>query len=213
MRAVRQWHVSYRAVKVVSIAGVSHFFAYLARMKYIRRWGLMRNTSSENIQEHSLQVAMIAHGLAVLRNTRFGGSVDPQRVALLAVFHDAEEVITGDLPTPIKYFNPEIKAAVTGISEIARKRLLAMVPEDLAGEYEALFFPAEPDSEARELVAAADRLCAYIKCVEEAKAGNQEFALAEQQIWKSLRELSVPEVQVFIDVFLPSFRLTLDELN
>jgi 5'-deoxynucleotidase len=192
---------------------VSHFFAYLARMKYIRRWGLMRNTNSENIQEHSLQVAMIAHALAVIRNERFAGDVDPARVALLAVFHDAEEVITGDLPTPIKYFNPQIADAVDGLSVVAKQRLLDMIPPDLAGEYETLFFPAVADRIASQLVKAADRICAYLKCLEEAKAGNLEFARAEHQIWQSLLEIDLPEVRVFIDTFIPSFRLTLDELN
>jgi 5'-deoxynucleotidase len=192
---------------------VSHFFAYLARMKYIRRWGLMRNTNSENIQEHSLQVAMIAHALAVIRNERFAGDVDPARVALLAVLHDAEEVITGDLPTPIKYFNPQIADAVDGLSVVAKQRLLDMIPPDLAGEYETLFFPAVADRIASQLVKAADRICAYLKCLEEAKAGNLEFARAEHQIWQSLLEIDLPEVRVFIDTFIPSFRLTLDELN
>jgi 5'-deoxynucleotidase len=192
---------------------VSHFFAYLARMKYIRRWGLMRNTSSENIQEHSLQVAMVAHALAVIRNRRFGGTADPARVALLAVFHDAEEVITGDMPTPIKYFNPQIASAIDGLSTVARERLLAMLPADLAGDYRSIFFAGDDSAEAQQLVKAADRICAYLKCLEEAKAGNLEFARAEQQIRQSLLELDLPEVQVFIDTFVPSFRLTLDELN
>jgi 5'-deoxynucleotidase len=185
-------------------------------MKYIRRWGLMRNTSSENIQEHSLQVAMVAHALAVIRNQRFGGTVDPARVALLAVFHDAEEVITGDLPTPIKYFNPQIAEAVDGLSAVARQRLLDMLPPDLAGEYEPLFSSRETggaDDEAWQLVRAADRICAYLKCLEEAKAGNLEFARAEQQIWQSLLALGLPEVEAFTALFVPSFRLTLDELN
>lgn len=192
---------------------MSHFFAYLARMKYIVRWGLMRNTRAENIQEHSLQVAMVAHALAVLRRDRFGGRADPERTALLAVYHDAEEVITGDLPTPIKYFNPQVARAVDGIEEIARERLLAMLPEDLRGPFESLLVPAESDAEHWQLVKAADRICAYLKCVEEAKAGNGEFVRAEQSIRASLEELALPEVAAFLETFAPSFRLTLDELN
>lgn len=192
---------------------MSHFFAYLARMKYIRRWGLMRNTRTENIQEHSLQVAMIAHGLAVIRNRRFGGCVDPARVALLAVYHDAEEVITGDLPTPIKYFNPQVAEAMDGLEEVAKERLLAMLPADLAPDYRELFFPGEVVAEEEALVRAADRICAYLKCLEEAKAGNREFERAEQQVLAAVKSLGLPEVEVFLETFVPSFALTLDELN
>lgn len=192
---------------------MSHFFAYLARMKFIRRWGLMRNTRTENIQEHSLQVAMIAHGLAVIRNERFGGSVDPARVALLGVYHDAEEVITGDLPTPVKYFSRQVKEAFASISSVAQERLLGMLPEFMRPAYEDLLRPELQDGEERELVRAADRLCAYLKCVEEAKAGNQEFVRAEQQVWRSLLGMNLPEVTYFLEEFLPSFRLTIDELN
>lgn len=192
---------------------MSHFFAYLARMKFIRRWGLMRNTRTENIQEHSLQVAMIAHGLAVIRNERFGGSVDPARVALLAVFHDAEEVITGDLPTPVKYFSDEVREAFSSIGRVAQDRLLSMLPSFMRPSYEELLRPALQDDSERELVKAADRLAAYLKCLEEAKAGNQEFALAEQQVWRALLGMNLPEVNYFLEEFLPSFRLTIDELN
>lgn len=192
---------------------MSHFFAYLARMKFIRRWGLMRNTRTENIQEHSLQVAMVAHALAVIRNERFGGSVDPARVALIAVYHDAEEVITSDLPTPIKYFNPQIREAFDQLKVVAKTRLLDMLPEYLRPSFEPLFFEAAGDGEAHQLVKAADRITAYLKCLEEAKAGNQEFARAEQQVWRSLFQLDMPEVAVFLETFIPSFRLTIDELN
>src|SRR5690606_3904990 len=147
---------------------MSHFFAYMARMKFIRRWGLMRNTKTENIQEHSLQVAMIAHGLAVIRNERFGGNVDPARVALLGVYHDAEEVITGDLPTPIKYFNPQIKDAFDELGAVAQERLLSMLPEFMRPSYEGLFRPGGQSEAELELVKAADRICAYLKCLEEA---------------------------------------------
>lgn len=192
---------------------VSHYFAYLARMKYIQRWGLMRNTMPENIQEHSLQVAMIAHALAVLRNRRFAGAVDPERTALLAVFHDAEEVITGDLPTPIKYFNPQIAQAVDGLEAVAKDRLLKMLPEDLRPDYEALFFRVDEDDEAWACVKAADKICAYLKCVEEHKAGNAEFGRAEEAIRAELEAHPDPAVRAFLEEFGDSFRLTLDELN
>ncbi len=192
---------------------MSHFFAYLARMKFINRWGLMRNTNPENIQEHSLQVAIIAHGLAVIRNRLFNGSVDPERTATLALFHDVGEVITGDLATPIKYFNPKIKTAYNEIDVIARQRLFDMLPEDLMPDYESLFFPTEADLECWQLVKVADKICAYLKCAEEMKAGNQEFSRAEKTIRAELARMDVPEVAVFIEQFVPSFSLTLDELN
>jgi len=192
---------------------VSHFFAYLARMKYIQRWGLMRNTRVENIQEHSLQVAMVAHVLAVLSNTRFGRDVDPDRTALLAVFHDAEEVITGDLPTPIKYFNPRVKEAVDGLESVAKQRLLGMLPEDLQAAYEPLLFEQPGDAACWRLVKLADKLCAYLKCLEEAKAGNREFERAEATIRATLEASEDPVVAAFLSAFVPSFRLTLDELN
>lgn len=192
---------------------MSHFFAYLARMKFIQRWGLMRNTNAENIQEHSLQVAMIAHMLAVLKNRRFGASIDPERTALLAVFHDAEEVITGDLPTPIKYFSPQVAQAIDSVEAVAKDRLLGMLPDDLRGEYEDLFFPSLDDDEAWACVKAADKICAYLKCIEEHKAGNAEFGRAEETIRAQLEASDDPAVQVFLETFVPSFRLTLDELN
>jgi len=194
-------------------ARVSHFFAYLARMKFIQRWGLMRNTRTENIQEHSLQVAMVAHALAVMSNTRFGGRVDPERTALLAVFHDAEEVITGDLPTPIKYFNPRVKEAIDSLESVAKQRLSDMLPDDLRAAYEPLLFERDDDAVHWRLVKLADKICAYLKCLEEAKAGNREFERAEATIRASLEALDEPVVDAFIDTFVPSFRLTLDELN
>ncbi len=191
----------------------SHFFAYLARLKYIQRWGLMRNTRAENSQEHSLQVAMIAHALAVIENRYFGGTVDPDRTALLAVYHDAEEVITGDVPTPIKYFNPDIKGALKDIETVARERLLAMLPAELRSDYQALFFHESDDDHAWHLVKQADRLTAYLKCLEEAKAGNLEFQRAEQKIRADLEAGATPALRYFLDTFVPSFGLTLDELN
>ena len=192
---------------------MSHFFAYLARMKFIRRWGLMRNTKTENIQEHSLQVAMVAHALAVVRNERFGGNVDPARVTLLAVYHDAEEVITGDLPTPIKYFNPQVRDAFSELSVVAQDRLLGLLPDFMQKSYEPLFRDDGSNPGERELVKAADKICAYLKCLEEAKAGNTEFAKAEQQLWRALFQMNLPEVSFLLETFIRSFRLTIDELN
>jgi 5'-deoxynucleotidase len=192
---------------------VSHLFAYLSRMRFIRRWGLMRNTHPENIQEHSLRVAMIAHALAVIRNRLFGGAVDPARTAVLALYHDAGEVLTGDLPAPVKYFNPDIKGAYKAIEAAAAHRLLGMVPAPLREDYRPLLLADEADRDARELVAAADKLCAYLKCLEEMGAGNHEFAKAEKALRAAVEGLDRPEVRYFVDTFVPSFRLTLDELD
>jgi 5'-deoxynucleotidase len=192
---------------------VSHFFAYLSRMKFINRWGLMHNTYPENIQEHSLRVAMIAHALAIVRNRVFGGAVNPERAAVLALFHDASEVLTGDMPAPVKYFNPEIKTAYKAIEAAAARKLLQMIPEALRADYRGLLTADDADREHRELVTAADKLCAYVKCLEEIGAGNPEFAKAEKALRASLDALALPEVRYFLDTFVPSFRLTLDELE
>lgn len=192
---------------------MSHFFAYLSRMKLIQRWGLMRNTLPENIQEHSLQVAIIAHGLAVIRNKKFNGTLNPERVVTLAVFHEVEEVITGDLATPIKYFNPEIKKAFSNIEEVAKRKLFNMLPHALQEEYEYIFFKKDSDLEHWKVVKAADKICAYIKCLEELKAGNQEFSKAKSAIEKEIEKFNLPEVKYFMDNFVNSFSLTLDELN
>jgi len=191
----------------------SHFFAYLSRMKFIKRWGLMHNTYAENVQEHSLRVAQIAHALALIRNRKFGGTVSPERVAVLALYHDAGEVLTGDLPSPIKYFNPEIQKAYRDIEASAALRLVAMVPKELAEDYRRVLVPDSSDAEHKEIVKAADKLCAYIKCLEEMAAGNMEFTKAEQALESSVRSIDLPEVRYFLEVFIPSFRLTLDELG
>lgn len=192
---------------------MSHFFAYLCRMKFIRRWGLMHNLYPESIQEHSLRVALIAHALAVIRNRLFGGSVNPERTATLALFHDAGEVFTGDLPAPVKYFNPEIKTAYKAIEASAAGRLVWMLPEALRADYEPVFHPGEADREHGRLVAAADKLCAYLKCLEEGAAGNREFAKAEKTLRSVVEGFDLPEVRYFLETFVPSFRLTLDELD
>jgi len=182
-------------------------------MKLIRRWSLMRNTHPESIQEHSHRVAMIAHGLAVIRKQVFGGDAAPDRTALLALYHDAGEVITGDLPTPIKHFNPAIKQAYKGIEKVAAERLLHMLPEPLREEFMPVFFPDASDQEHMELVRAADKICAYLKCLEELSAGNTEFSKAERATRLALEEMELPEVRYFLDTFVPSFKLTLDELD
>jgi 5'-deoxynucleotidase len=192
---------------------MSHLFAYLSRMKFIRRWGLMHNTYPENIQEHSLRVAMIAHALAVVRNRHFGGQASPERAALLALYHDAGEVLTGDMPAPVKYFNPEIRAAYRGIEAAAHDKLFAMVPDALKADYRPLLFPADADRAHWELVKAADKVCAYVKCLEEVAAGNNEFAKAEKALRAAVDGLDLPEVRYFMETFAPSFRLTLDELG
>lgn len=192
---------------------MSHFFSYMARMKHIKRWGLMRNTREENIQEHSLQTAMIAHALALIRNTQFGGNVDAQRVLALAVYHEAGEVITGDLATPIKYFSPEIKTAYKQIEHVAEKKLVGMLPETLRESYAALILHRDEDTEAYAIVKAADKICAYLKCVEELSAGNTEFTKAKKAIQEAIDSMDRPEVKYFMDTFVPSFSLTLDEMG
>lgn len=189
-----------------------HFFAYMARMRNINRWGLMRNTFPENDQEHALQAAMIAHALATIRNVRYGGTLNADQVAALAMYHDAGEVITGDLATPIKHFNPEVREAFDALEAMARGRLLDMLPEDLRAAYAPYLQPDEQD-EAWRVVKAADRICAYLKCVEEIKAGNGEFVKAKDSILRDIQAIDRPEVQDFMQAFAPSFELTLDELN
>ena len=191
----------------------SHFFAYLSRMKFIRRWGLMHSTYPENIQEHSLRVAQIAHALAIARNRLFGGDVSPERAATLALYRDISEVLTGDLPSPVKQFNPEIHRAYHTIEAASKDKLFALIPDALKPGYEAVFRPEPRDETHRRLVHAADKLCAYLKCLEETGAGNPEFAQAEKSLRASVEELDLPEVRYFLDTFVPSFRLTLDELN
>jgi len=190
-----------------------HFFSYMAKMKHIKRWGLMRNTREENIQEHSLQTAMIAHALAVIRNEVFGGQIDADRVMSMAVYHEAGEVITGDLATPIKYFNPGIKQAYKEIERHAEEKLVKMMPKEMQGVYEGLILGREDDEEIYKIVKAADKICAYLKCVEELSAGNKEFEKAQANIKKAIKKIELPEVKYFMENFAESFELTLDELN
>jgi 5'-deoxynucleotidase len=180
-------------------------------MRFIQRWALMRNTAPENVQEHSHQVAVLAHALAVIRNGKFGGSVDAGQVAVAALYHDASEILTGDMPTPIKYDNPAIRKAYKDVEAVAERKLLHMLPEELQGVYAP--FITGPGDEVEELVKAADKLSAHIKCVEELKAGNLEFREAAAQTRAALEAYELPEVSYFLDTFMESFSLTLDELK
>lgn len=189
------------------------FFAMLARMKYIERWALMRNSVPENISEHSLEVAIIAHALALLGNKRLGKKYNPEHIALLGIYHDCTEIITGDMPTPIKYENPEIQSAYKQIEKCAAYRLLNMLPDDLREEYEFYFIERPEDAASHLLVKAADKISALIKCVEEDKTGNQEFRSAKQAITSSIENLHCAEADIFIEEFFPMYQLTLDELN
>ena len=189
----------------------SHFFAYISRMRFIQRWALMRNTAAENVQEHSHQVAVLAHALALIRNEKFGGRVDPGAVAAAALYHDASEILTGDMPTPIKYDNPAIRTAYKDVEAVAEGKLLRMLPPELQAAYAPVLTAVDPEVE--RLVKAADKLSAHIKCLEELKAGNAEFREAAAQTRKALEAFDLPEVRYFMDTFLPSFSLTLDELK
>ncbi len=187
------------------------FFALISRMRYIERWGLMRNSFQENIQEHSHMVAVLAHGLALIQRDILGGEADPDRCASAALFHDASEILTGDLPTPIKYYNPEIKQAYKQVEAISCRKLLALLPEQLRESYEPLLLESDP--EVAKIVKAADKLSAHIKCLEELKAGNREFEAAARQTHDALVEMHLPCLDYFMGHFLESFKLTLDELE
>lgn len=189
-----------------------HFFAYMARMRNILRWGLMRNTFTENDQEHALQAAMIAQALAILGNVRHGRAYNPDRIAAIAMYHDAGEVITGDLATPIKHFNPEVRDAFDAMERMARGKLLHMLPADVRASFAPYVVPDEQSTEWA-VVKAADRICAYVKCVEEVKAGNGEFLKARDAIRADIDRNPLPEVKDFMAEFAPSFSLSLDELN
>lgn len=188
------------------------FFAYLNRLKLIQRWGLMRNAVPENDMEHSMQCALIAHALAVLAQTRYGRTVNPQAAATLALYHDAGEVMTGDLPTPVKYKNAEIKSAYKQIETMANEQLFQMLPADLKAAYHPYLFP-NTDSYEWKLVKAADRICAYLKCIDEKKTGNLEFVHAQKTIEASIAEINLPEVTDFMQEFAPACELSLDELS
>ena len=189
----------------------NEFFALMGRMRYITRWGLMRNTFSENIAEHSHQVAVLAHALALIRRDILGlPTPNPDRCAVAGLYHDASEILTGDLPTPIKYYNPDIKGAYKQVERIAGNRLLDLLPPQLRGSYESLVLEDEP--ELLPIVKAAAKLCAHIKCLEEQKAGNTEFDTAARQTWEAMKAMERPELEWFLDNCLGAFTLNLDQL-
>jgi 5'-deoxynucleotidase len=186
------------------------FFAMLSRMKYIDRWALMRNTENENLDSHSKEVAVIAHALAVIGNVRLGKSYNADSAAVLGLFHDSHEIITGDMPTPVKYHNPEIRDAYKKVEKIAEKKLIDMLPEDMKPTFTALY---EPEDYVSKIIKAADRISALIKCIEETEMGNKEFKEAKRSIEKSVKDLKMPEADIFLDEFIDGFSLTLDEQN
>ena len=193
----------------------SPFFAMLSRMRLIQRWGLMRNTRTENVQEHSLQVAVIAHALALISNRDFGGEFNAERIALLGIFHDASEILTGDLPTPVKYGNDAVRFAYKALEQQAEQRLLALLPEDLREDYVPLLDSRCMDIAEQRLVKAADSIAGYLKCVEEAGAGNREFIHAEKALLAKIEALAldVPAVKLFMQRYVPAFFLSLDEIS
>ncbi len=188
------------------------FFAFADRMKYIKRWQLMRSVREENIMEHSQQVAMFAHALAVIKNRIYGGNVNAEKAVLYAVYHECAEVMTGDLPTPIKYFDNSIRGAYKNLEEKASLKLLSMLPKELEGDFSASIIP-DAQSEEYAIMKAADRLAAYVKCLEELRCGNNEFAKAKKSIEDDLHSRNMPEVEYFFKNFIESFSLTLDELD
>lgn len=190
-----------------------NFYAMMARMKYIERWALMRNSQTENISEHSLEVSMLSHGLAVISNKRLGNSLNAEKAALIGLYHDSTEIITGDMPTPIKYYNKNIMGAFKEIEGIAANNLLSMLPEDMREDYNSIFFKVEGEEYLWKLVKAADKLSALIKCIGEEKAGNTEFVSAKKTLTKALIDMELKEVDIFMKDFLPAYYKTLDELN
>jgi len=188
-----------------------HFFAYVSRLRYIRRWGLMRSVMPENDAEHSLQVAMIAHAIAIMGRDNYGRQVDPEHVLALGVYHDVSEVITGDMPTPVKYQTDELRKSYKDVERMANERLLSMLPDGMRAAYEP--YLNAPQNYDRQVLKAADSISAYLKCLEEKRAGNREFDAAGESLRSGLAEIDLPEVQDFIREFIPSFELSLDELN
>lgn len=188
-----------------------NFFAMVNRMKYIDRWALMPNANKENIAEHSHSVAVIAHALALIGNREFGKNYNPERAALLALYHDTTEVITGDMPTPVKYYNDEIKIVYKDIEKTAGDRLLKMLPDDYKQDYVPLFHKNDEDKQLWKLVKAADKISALVKCIEENRMGNREFDIALKSQEQKIADIDMPEVKFFSEHFLKAYYLTLDE--
>ena len=189
----------------------NHFFAMMSRMKYINRWGLMRNTLTENICEHSLNVAMIAHALGVISNIYFGGDINADRLALMGMYHDSTEIITGDMPTPVKYYNPLIRDAYKEVETVAKDELLEGLPQEMRAVYDTVLLDTEEEAKLWKFVKAADKLSAYIKCIEEQSMGNHDFEKAASSTEEAIRSMNMPEVDFFMEKFIPPYLLTLDE--
>ncbi len=191
----------------------SHFFAHLARMKLIQRWPLMRSVAKENVSEHSLQVAFVAHALALIKNKKFGGALNPERIAILAMYHDSSEVLTGDLPTPVKYYNAEIAKEYKKIEAAAEQKLLSMLPPEFQADFAPFLLAHEANPDDASIVKQADCICAYLKCLEELSAGNHEYALAKKRLDVTLKDRWSEEMDYFLHTFAPSFELSLDEIS
>lgn len=189
----------------------NQFFALMGRMKYINRWGLMRNTKMENICEHSMDVAMIAHALGVINNVYYGGNLNPDRLALMGMYHDATEIITGDMPTPVKYYNPLIRNAYKEVESVAKDELLEGLPKEMRSFYAPIMQDTEREAVMWLYVKAADKLSALVKCIEERSMGNQDFRKAEEATIKSIQDMKLPEVNFFMEHFIPAYGLTLDD--
>lgn len=189
----------------------NHFYAMLSRMKYINRWGLMRNTRSENICEHSLEVAFIAHALGIINNEEFGGSINAERLAILGMYHDVTEIITGDMPTPVKYYNPLIRNAYKEVETVAKNELLEGLPDKMRTVYDNVLMETEEEAELWRYVKAADKISALIKCIEEKRTGNMDFTEAEQSTRKAVKDMHIREADYFLENFLPAYEKTLDE--
>ena len=189
----------------------NHFFSMLLWMKYINRWGLMRNTRSENICEHSLEVAYIAHALGVINNEIFGGNLPAERLAILGMYHDVTEIITGDMPTPVKYYSPVIRNAYSEVEHVAKDEMLSGLPQIMRKHYDRVLLETDEEEELWKYVKGADKMSALIKCIEEQQMGNQDFADAAESIELNLRNMHIPEVDYFMEEFLPAYRLTLDK--
>jgi 5'-deoxynucleotidase len=190
----------------------SHFYAYISKLRWLQRWGLKRNTVNENVMEHSWEVATIAHALALIRNRYFGGTLDVNAIVVAALYHDCSEVITGDLPSPIKYHTPEITQAYKAIERQAEYELLNLLPEGLQEDYRPVIVEDQLPDDHHTIIKAADTIAAYIKCHTEVTAGNREFSKAEESVKARLEQLNLPEVRFFLDTFIASYSLTLDEL-
>ena len=189
----------------------NHFFAMLSRMKYINRWGLMRNTRNENLCEHSLEVAYVAHALGIINNEIFGGDINAERLAVLGMYHDVTEIITGDMPTPVKYYSPVIRNAYSEVEHVAKDEMLSGLPQIMRKHYDRVLLETDEEEELWKYVKGADKMSALIKCIEEQQMGNQDFADAAESIELTLRNMHIPEVDYFMEEFLPAYRLTLDK--